>query len=142
MDAQSNTENKQQQAHSGISQLFIIMLTISGVLLAVHQLFNLQMFNIVLIEGRYLYLLGAIFLSLTFVCFRINGEKTAPVPWYDWTLAAMAIAVMGYFAVTAEISLDSGWEYAAPFNAVLASVLGYFLILEGTRRAGGNTIFC
>lgn len=142
MDAQSDTENKQQKAHSGISQLFIIMLTISGVLLAVHQLFNLQMFNIVLIEGRYLYLLGAIFLSLTFVCFRINGEKTAPVPWYDWTLAAMAIAVMGYFAITAEISLDSGWEYAAPFNAVLASVLGYFLILEGTRRAGGNTIFC
>ena len=48
---------------------------------------------------------------------------------------------MGYFAATAEQSLDSGWEYAAPDTARWVSLLVYLLILEGTRRAGGFTLF-
>jgi len=89
----------------------------------------------------YLYVLACIFLALTFVCFRINGKASPNVPWYDWILAGAVVASAGFFAWTANVSLDSGWEYAAPDNAVWFSILLYALILEGTRRAGGLVLF-
>jgi len=116
--------------------------TIAAIFLAIHQLFNIALFGIVLIEGRYLYLLGGIFLALTYLCFRIDGTKAGPVPIYDWLLAGASFAVAGYFVWTAETSLDSGWEYAPPDEASWASLLMYLLILEGTRRAGGLVVFC
>jgi TRAP-type uncharacterized transport system fused permease subunit len=62
-------------------------------------------------------------------------------PWYDWVLAAASVFGMLYFVITAEQSLDSGWEYAAPETARWFSLLIFFLILEGTRRAGGTALF-
>ena len=47
----------------------------------------------------------------------------------------------GYFAWTAEISLDMGWEYAAPDTARWFAILFYLLILEATRRTGGLPLF-
>ena len=119
------------------------MFTLTGVVLAVHQLFNLQAFGVVLLEGRYLYLLAGLFLALALLCFRIRGgtANSAAAPWYDWLLALLALAACGYFAATAEISLDAGWEYAPPDTARYVSALLYLLILEATRRAGGNVLF-
>ncbi|MHA1528583.1 MAG: TRAP transporter permease [Alphaproteobacteria bacterium] len=119
----------------------MIVGTLAAVLLSVHQLFNLQFFGIVMIEGLYLYILAGIFLSLTFLCFRFRPGRPAVVPWYDWALAAAALACAGYFAVTADESLESGWEYAPPETARWVSLVLYLLILEGTRRAGGLTLF-
>ncbi|MBX2854959.1 MAG: TRAP transporter fused permease subunit [Rhodobacteraceae bacterium] len=125
----------------GAARIAILAGTLTGVFLAIHQLFNLQLLGVVLIEGRYLYILGGIFLAIAFLSFRIDLRKGGPVPLYDWVLAAAALAVSGYFAWTAETALDSGWEYAAPTTAQWASLAFYLLILEGTRRAGGVTVF-
>ena len=126
---------------SGVARWVIILGTMAAIILAVNQLFNIRLFGYVMLQGMYLYVLAGIFLALTFICFRINGKAAPNVPWYDWLLAAAVVGSAGYFAYTANISLDSGWEYAAPDTAVWVSILLYVLILEGTRRAGGLVLF-
>ncbi|MEM8596300.1 MAG: TRAP transporter permease, partial [Pseudomonadota bacterium] len=119
----------------------VMVATLAAIALAVHQLFNLGLFGIVLIEGRYLYLLASLFLVVLFLTFRAVPGMKGPARWYDWALAAAAASAAGYFAWTAETALDMGWEYAAPDDAVWASLALYILILEGTRRAGGTVLF-
>ena len=140
-DAPSPNEPPERPTLQGPAKVFVIIGTLAALFLAVHQLFNLQLAGLVIIEGRYLYILGGLFLSLAFLCFRADGTKGGATPWYDWLLAIMALLAAGYFAWTAEQSLDSGWEYAAPEPAQWASLALYLLVLEATRRAGGWTIF-
>ncbi len=125
----------------GAARAVMIAGTLAAVLLSVNQLFNLQLFGLVLIEGLYLYLLAGIFLGLTFLSFRAGPSPAAGVPWYDWILALAACGSAGYFASTADQSLESGWEYAPPETARWVALAFYLLILEGTRRAGGLVLF-
>jgi len=125
----------------GPARWLFIALTIAAVTLAVHQLFNLQFFGIVVLEGRYLYLLAALFLAAAFLCFKTHARAGEHVPWWDLLLAVAALGTCGYFALTAESSLEEGWEYAPPEAARYASVVLWLLILEGTRRTGGIAIF-
>ena len=118
--------------------------SLAAIGLAINQLFNLQLFDIVLLEGHYLYLLAGIFLSLTFLIFPLHSDAASPAgspPWYDLVLAVLSLAVSGYFAWTAELALEDGWEYAAPEAARWTSIVFWLLILEGARRAGGFVIF-
>ena len=126
---------------SGLSRWTIIICTLLALGIAINQLFNLRIGGTSMLEGTYLYVLAGIFLSLTFITFRARGPASPDVPWYDWILAALSIVTAGFFTATASESLDSGWEYAAPDNAVWFSILFYLLILEGTRRAGGMVLF-
>ncbi len=139
---------------SGFARWTIIIGTSAAILLAIFQLFNLgsgltfsigdatlAMPKFALLEGAYLYALAGIFLALTFVCFRARGPHTPQTPWYDWILAAIALLTAGFFVATSSASLEEAWEYAAPEEAVWASVIMYLLILEGTRRAGGWMLF-
>lgn len=142
MTSSLTAEASRPVAQAGFGRWTIIALTLTGIFLSVYQLFNIKIFDVTIIEGSYLYLLAAVFLSMVFICFRWNGKKTAPTPWYDWCLSALAMLCMLYFALTAEQSLDGGWEYAPPQTARIFSLLGYVLILEATRRAGGTSIFC
>jgi TRAP transporter 4TM/12TM fusion protein len=121
------------------ARVVMAVLTLAAIALAIHQLFNIQLFGIVLLDGRYLYLLGGIFLGLAFLAFPLNRAKGPGV--IDWALFALALATSAYFAWTAEESLEMGWEYAAPDEARWVSIVLYALILEGTRRAGGLTLF-
>ncbi|MEO1708769.1 MAG: TRAP transporter fused permease subunit [Pseudomonadota bacterium] len=123
-----------------LARTVVLIGTVGGVALAIHQLFNLQLLGITLLEGRYLYLLAGLFLAIAFLLFRWDGTP-APVPWYDWVLAIATLATAGYFAWTADVSLDFGWEYAAPDSAKYVSFAFWLLILEGTRRTGGAALF-
>ncbi len=126
----------------GAARWLFVVLTLAAIALSVHQLFNLQLFGIVLLEGRYLYLLAAVFLALVFLAFPASRERGgAAVPWWDRALALGALVVCGYFAATAETSLDEGWEYAAPEFARYASLALWLLVLEAARRTGGAVIF-
>ena len=126
----------------GVWRWLFALASLLAIALSIHQLFNIQLFGTVLIEGRYLYLLAGIFLSLTFLIFPAVPSAAGPVPpWYDVILAVLAAVTAGYFAWIAEQSLDEGWEYAAPTTAQWMALLFWLLILEGTRRAGGFVIF-
>ncbi|MDM7946544.1 MAG: TRAP transporter fused permease subunit [Oceanibaculum nanhaiense] len=128
--------------HGPLRTIFVI-LTLAAVLLSVNQLFNLQLFGIVILDNRYLYSLAGIFLCLTFIVFPLRGKGSAPsaVPWYDILLGALSLTVAGYFIWTGEEALSSGWEYAAPQTAMILSFVFWILILEATRRTGGTIIF-
>ncbi len=138
LDAELTTANLRL---SGFLRWYVIAATMGAVLLSVNQLFNLRLGNYTMLEGQYLYLLAGVFLSIAFVCFRIDGKASAHAPWYDWLLALVSLVVATFFAATASESLDSGWEYAAPSSAIWFSVVFYGLILEATRRAGGWVLF-
>ena len=124
-----------------VARWFAIIATLLALVLAMHQLFNMQLFGIVLLEGSYLYCLGGLFLAISFIYFRATKWAAGGVPWYDWLLVGLALGATVYFTLTAETSLDQGWEYAAPETARYASLLIYLLILEATRRAGGLVLF-
>jgi TRAP transporter 4TM/12TM fusion protein len=126
---------------TGPARWMIIICTLGAIGLAVNQLFNLRLGGYSFLEGMYLYLLAGLFLSLTFITFRAWGPPSPKVPFYDWILAFVTLAIAGFFTFTANESLDSGWEYAAPDHAVWISIAFYILILEGTRRAGGLVLF-
>lgn len=138
IDAEQSAE---KSTFTGVARWLIISGTLIAIVIAVNQLFNLRLGGYAMLEGMYLYLLAGIFLSMTFLCFRAWGPKSTTVPWFDWILAATAVGVPGYFALTASESLDNGWEYAAPEHIRWLSVIFYVLILEGTRRAGGWVLF-
>lgn len=123
-------------------QFSVVLLTLAALLLAVNQLFNVQLFGLVILDTRYLYVLAGIFLCLTFLL--IPARKTAYGRLghsLDYLLALLSLVVAAYFAWSAEQSLLQGWEYAAPPIAQGFSYAFWLLILEAARRAGGGLIF-
>jgi len=126
---------------TGPARWLIAAGTVAAIAVAVDQLFNLRLGGYAMLSELYLYLLAGIFLAITFLCFRAGGGVSPRVPWYDWLLAAATLVVAAFFVLTADESLESGWEYAAPDIAVWFSIAFYLLILEGTRRAGGTVLF-
>ena len=117
------------------------LLTLAGVTLSINQIFNLQIGGSVLVEGRYLYVLAGLFLAVALVLFPLTGRRdNRSVLAVDLALAALALVACGYFAWTAETSLEQGWEYAAPEAARWASIVAWALIIEATRRTGGLLI--
>lgn len=126
---------------SGVARWVVMGGTLAGLVLVVHQLFNLQAFGIVLIDGRYLYILGGLFLALSFLIFQLKGGKGGKPMLIDWALFALSLGCTVYLSNTAQQNLSQGWEYAPPQTAQYVAVLFFVLVLEATRRAGGLVLF-
>ncbi|MEH6674786.1 MULTISPECIES: TRAP transporter permease [unclassified Sulfitobacter] len=126
---------------SGLARWVVVITTLLSLVLVVNQLFNLQLMGIVLIDGRYLYILGGMFLALTFLIFQAKGGKGGEPSLLDWVFFAASVGTTVYLSQTAQQNLSQGWEYAAPDTAQYVSVVFFFLILEATRRAGGLVLF-
>lgn len=126
---------------AGPARWVVVTGTILSLILVINQLFNIQLFGVVLIEGRYLYILGGTYLALSFLIFQMRGGKGGVPSLLDWALFSASVACTAYFAQTAQQNLSSGWEYAAPQTAQYVSVVFFFLILEACRRAGGMVLF-
>ncbi|ORE93210.1 C4-dicarboxylate transporter subuits DctM-Q [Stappia sp. 22II-S9-Z10] len=128
------------ETFSPAARAALLAVTASGVALVVYQLFNFKTFGVI-IEGRYLYALGTLFLAAAYIVFRVDGFKGGRVPWFDWLGAALALASGGYLVATAGINLAEAWEFAAPPVAQWVALLFIALVLEATRRAGGWVLF-
>jgi TRAP transporter 4TM/12TM fusion protein len=123
---------------AGFSLAIFCLVTMLALAVALNQLLNLQLFGIVLIESRYLYLLSALLLPLAFLAYSGSRDAESPrVPWYDWLLAAASVATLGWFAWNAQRVLEGGWEYSAPPFAVAVAAIACVLIIEATRRTSG-----
>lgn len=107
--------------------------------LAVNQTFNLHFFiGYTLIDLRYLYAIIALGFVGVFLVYPMRGGQLFATPrWYDWALAAAAVAVCGYFFANAYAIRLTGWEMAPPQTAVYFSFALWILVLEAGRRAGG-----
>lgn len=124
-------------------QAVMAAITAAATLLAINQIFNLGFFlGEVLLDGRYLYLLTGLMLSMVFIAFpagaRAAGDR---VPWYDLVVIATIAVIFGYFAWNAERIVLEAWEYIAPPIGIALSMVVWLIVLEAGRRAGGWPIF-
>ena len=124
---------------AGAARIAAALAGVAATLLVLNQLLNLHLFvGVVFIENRYLFLLAASLFPLVFLAFPLRkDDPAAAVPWYDWLLAALALALLLWFALQAERIISQGWEYSSPSLAKLLAVLLWLLILEGLRRTSG-----
>lgn len=120
-----------------------LALTAVSILVAIHQLFYIYEFTgILLLLNSYLYVVLGTLLSLLFI--MTPATKSAPrqrVPWYDIVLFGLTLATSTYFAGNGLNIIQRAWEFTAPLEPTVASVLLWLLVLEGGRRAGGLGLF-
>jgi TRAP transporter 4TM/12TM fusion protein len=116
---------------------------LTAVLLSLNKIMNLGFFaGVTLLDNAYLYLLCALLVGLVFLFLPATARASREsVPWYDALLYALSAIVFGYFASNAGRILQEAWEFMAPTPAVAMAAVGWLLLLEATRRAGGTAVF-
>ncbi len=121
----------------------LIAIASVSIFLALNQLLNLGFFvGKVLLDTQYLYLLCALLAGCVFVLIpAAKGARRDSVPWYDALLFLATVGIFGYYAFNAERIIREGWEFAAPREAIWVAYVGWLVILEATRRAGGTAVF-
>lgn len=128
---------------TGFWKAVVITCGVVALLLALNQLLNWGFFvGVVLIDTSYLYLLAALLIGLVFLFVPATKQAARTrIPWYDAVCFLLTFAVFSYFAYNSKRIISEGWEFMAPDNAVYIAALGWLLLLEATRRAGGTAVF-
>ena len=121
----------------------LIAVASAAIFLALNQILNLGFFvGKVLLDTAYLYWLCALLAGCVFVVLPATKRaRRDGVPWYDAALFGINVAVFAYFALNAHRIITEGWEFAAPREAIWIAGVGWLMILEATRRAGGMAVF-
>ncbi len=121
----------------------LIAVASAAILLALNQILNLGFFvGKVLLDTAYLYWLCALLAGCVFVVIpATKGARRDGVPWYDAALFFINGAVFAFYAFNAHRIITEGWEFAAPREAIWIAYVGWLVILEATRRAGGTAVF-
>lgn len=116
---------------------------LAAVALALNKILNLGFFvGATLLDNAYLYLLCALLVGPVFLFLPAGARaRRDGVPWYDVALYLASIVVFAYFASNAHRILAEAWEFLAPPTAVAMAGVGWLLLLEATRRAGGTAVF-
>ncbi len=135
-----------EKRHRSLSLPWRIVVGTAGfasVLLALNKILNLGFFiGLTLLENAYLYLLCALLVGLVFLFLPATARASRDaVPWYDALLYVLSVFVFGYFAFNSGRILQEAWEFLAPTTAVGIAAVGWLLLLEATRRAGGTAVF-
>ncbi len=121
----------------------LIAVALAAIALALNQIMNLGFFvGKAMLDTQYLYVLCALLAGCVFILVPANNRaRHDAVPWYDAALFAANLAVFGYYAFNAHRIISEGWEFAAPEQAVWVAYVGWAVLLEATRRAGGTAVF-
>jgi TRAP transporter 4TM/12TM fusion protein len=129
---------------SGIWRALFLAFTALGIVLSVNQIFNLKFFvDFVILDNSYLYLLLGVFFSIVFLIFPATAKSSRDrIPWYDFVLFGLVLAITIYYAATGLQSLEQGWEYDSPTLPAVLAIVMWAMIMEGARRTGGWAIFC
>ena len=83
----------------------------------------------------------ALLLPLPFIVYHPTPRRGNKIPWYDIIFAASTFIIASYFCYSGSLILEEGWEYLAPTYAKIMAFILWGLVLEASRRAGGNAIF-
>ncbi|MDH5205056.1 MAG: TRAP transporter fused permease subunit [Hylemonella sp.] len=132
--------------HRQLPTAWRAVVAVSGLvasLLALNKILNLGFFvDFTLLENAYLYLLCALLIGPVFLFLPAGARaRRDGVPWYDALLYLLSLGVFLYFAANGTRILNEAWEYMAPAQAVGVALVGWLLLLEATRRAGGTAVF-
>jgi len=131
-----------QQVRPAPLQALLAVMTVLTCFLVVDQLriFGKPWLSgIIELETQYYFVLIALLLPVVFLIYplklpRLQGSVVLGV---DLVLAAAALIAPLWLAWHAHAILDEGWEFVAPDHAVTASMVLWFLVLEGVRRTSG-----
>ncbi|WP_418315706.1 TRAP transporter permease [Piscinibacter sakaiensis] len=135
-----------EQRHRTLSsgwRTAIVITGVAAIVLALNKILNLGFFvDYTLLDNAYLYYLAALLVGPVFLFLPAHSKaSTDAVPWYDALCYLLSIAVFCYFAFNAHRILSEAWEFLAPTLAVWVAGVGWLLLLEATRRAGGTAVF-
>ena len=125
----------------GAAYLVALVLSVAGLAIVVNQVFNIGAFGFRPLSTAFYYLIIAIFLPVAFLAYPGRAADARRVPWYDWLLGALTIAVGCYLALNAENILTRGWDIEAPDEPTAVAGVLVLLALEGVRRCGGLLLF-
>ena len=118
----------------------VATLTVTGILLAMNQVFFWNLGGLAMLTNSFLYLLIACFVPVVFIIWparpSIVPQSPGP-PWYDVAIAATFGACCLYFAVNGVEIQEYGWEFVAPATATVLSFVLWALVLEALRRTAG-----
>src|SRR3546814_15271777 len=99
---------------SGVAYWVVLFFGAAGILININQVFNLQLFGLLLIDTSYFYVLIAVFLSLALLIFPAWRGAAQRVPWSDWILPAVAMAATLFLTWHGRLILEPGWAILAP----------------------------
>lgn len=122
---------------SGLPLVVALVLGGFGLLMAINQVFLLNLLGFQPLGNSYLYYLIGIFLSVAFICLPAGKADATGPRWYDWLLVAAVLCASAYLGLHGLDIIQKGWEYEAPLPADIASFVMIIAALEGIRRAGG-----
>ncbi len=131
------------RAPNDISNYVLRFASILSSFLSIYMLFGVGNFlnTYVLLDTEYLYAMIALLLPLPFIVYHPTPRRGNKIPWYDIIFAASTFIIASYFCYSGSLILEEGWEYLAPTYAKIMAFILWVLVLEASRRAGGNAIF-
>ena len=126
-----------------VSNYILRFASILSTMISIYMLFGVGNFlgTYVLLDTEYLYAMIALLLPLPFIIYHPTPRKGNKIPWYDIIFAASTFIIASYFCYSGSLILEEGWEYLAPTHAKIMAFILWGLVLEASRRAGGNAIF-
>lgn len=135
------SESRYRQLSGGWRAL-LITLTSLALVLALNQLLNLHLTGKAILANSYLYALCGLLTGATFLIMPATAKASRDrVPWYDALLFAILLTVFLFFSFNGQRIAEEGWEYSPPSYVVWIAGIGWILVLEALRRAGGMAVF-
>ncbi|MFA7504894.1 MAG: TRAP transporter fused permease subunit [Burkholderiaceae bacterium] len=127
---------------SGGWRILLITLTSVALLLALNQLMNLHLTGRPILANSYLYALCGLLTGAAFLIMPATAKSPRDrVPWYDALLFVILLSVFLFFAFNGQRIAEEGWEYSPPAHVIWIAAVGWILVLEALRRAGGTAVF-
>jgi len=140
-DAKRVHQKNNQSRVTGLAFIVVAVISALGIVIAVNQIFHLHFFGFMPIGNAYYYYILGCYLTINFIVFPARKKDKNEIPWYDWVLCIISLAIPIYLGLNAYNILTKGWEYEAPFLATFSGAILCGLALEGVRRAAGTALF-
>ena len=139
----NNVVEIRNRTPTSLSKIIVSISAILSTFLSIYMLFGVGNFlnSYVLLDTEYMYAMIALLLPLPFLLYHPTPRSGSKIPWYDLILSLLTFIIAGYFCFSGSLILMEGWEYMAPYYAKVMAFVLWALILEASRRAGGNAIF-
>ena len=114
-----------------------ILLTLGSIAFALQ--FYRNVLGLLLFNEQFLAGMLGLGLALVYLTQPMRRGAARPsVPWYDWALAAVSLAAMGYFAV--KFPTLSEEVTARPIDGLIVAFVVVALVIEGLRRVTGMAL--
>lgn len=109
-----------------------------AIFLAIYQIYHLRLFELMIMDNSYLYLLLSLFLPQIFLFFPPTKRSSSKFFWMvDCFLALISFAIPAIFARYGYTIIERGWGYFAPPEIMVMAIMLWALIIEAVRRTTG-----